>query len=71
MRSHSIGSLICPPPARTRMKMLNTVTARFVVEEEEERGGAGKRLMDKFRKHLPHTVLDNQQTGFDSVRSIK
>ena len=23
------------------------------------------------RKHLPHTVLDNQQTGFDSVRLLK
>eukprot|EP00090_Calanus_glacialis_P022402 TRINITY_DN3456_c0_g1_i7.p1 TRINITY_DN3456_c0_g1~~TRINITY_DN3456_c0_g1_i7.p1 ORF type:complete len:223 (-),score=78.21 TRINITY_DN3456_c0_g1_i7:71-739(-) len=36
--------------AKTRGKMLNTVTCR---------------------KHLPHTLLDNQQTHYDSVRLLK
>eukprot|EP00090_Calanus_glacialis_P009452 TRINITY_DN17825_c0_g1_i1.p1 TRINITY_DN17825_c0_g1~~TRINITY_DN17825_c0_g1_i1.p1 ORF type:complete len:238 (+),score=51.04 TRINITY_DN17825_c0_g1_i1:49-714(+) len=36
--------------AKTRMRMLNTVTART---------------------HLPHTMLDNQQTHYDSVRLLK
>jgi hypothetical protein len=35
--------------AKTRGKMLNTVTCR---------------------KHLPHSLLDNQQTHYDSVRYI-
>eukprot|EP00092_Neocalanus_flemingeri_P066809 GFUD01081439.1.p1 GENE.GFUD01081439.1~~GFUD01081439.1.p1 ORF type:complete len:222 (+),score=70.97 GFUD01081439.1:39-704(+) len=36
--------------AKTRMRMLNTVTSR---------------------KHLPHSLLDNQQTHYDSVRLLK